>query len=323
MTDYKKIHKSAEQLRKMAERLDQFHAKKKPTSTGNLSKRDAATLERLEQRFVEANVAVTSNLADVTLATAAPAVTLAAPASAVTLAAAGAAAPPAADPAARFDFDAFFGEIADGFVNAQSKLDAASAEYLKQVSTQPHVLPSVFRMPKLNADLKFALEKKEGKAIQLLFFKNESTTTNLNEQSVHFEIVAAPPPVGLLAAPVFVSPLFSKSRRTELLKLIQEFLLPAPNNTAAKTDAALDRKNLVANPDRVIIISVDGDRRFLLTVADNAAAGNVGFWYLDTVDLSLSVLRKFGSPTDPNIGRVADFVFKLGGVQQDFLARLP
>jgi hypothetical protein len=307
-TDYKKIHKSAEQLRKTAERLDQFHAKKKPTRTGELSKRDAATLERLEQRFVEANVAVKSEL---------PSVTLAAAASLT------AAAPPAADPAARFDFDAFFAEIADGFVNAQSKLDVASAQYLKQVSVQPHVLPSVFRMPKLNADLKFALEKKEGKAIQLLFFKNESTTTNLNEQSVHFEIVAAPPPVGMLVAPVSVFPLFSKSRRTELFKLIQEFLLPPPNNTAAKTDSALDRKNLIANPDRVIIISVDGDRRFLLAVADNAAAGNVGFWYLDTEDLSLSVLRKFGSPSDPNIGRVADFVFKLGGVQKDFLAKLP
>jgi len=299
-TDYKKIHKSAERLRKSAERLDQFHAKKKPTRTGKLSKRDAATLERLEQQFVAANVAVKSEL---------PAVITAA------------AAPPA-DPAARFDFDAFFGEIADGFVNAQSKLDVASAEYLKQVSVQPHVLPSVFRMPKLNADLKFALEKKEGKAIQLLFFKNESTTTNLNEQSVHFEIVSAPPPVGLLVAPISVSPVLSKPRRAELFKLIQDFLLPPPNNTPAKTDNALDRKNLVANPDRVIIISVDGDQRFLLTVADNAAAGNVGFWYLETEDVSLSVLRKFGSPSDPNIGRVADFVFKLGGIQKDFLAKL-
>src|SRR5262245_25768312 len=139
-TDYKKIHKSAEHLRKSAERLDQFHSTKKLTRTGKLSKRDAATLERLEQRFVEANVAVKSNLPPVIMAAAAP----------------------AADPAARFDFDGFFAEIADGFVNAQSKLDLASAQYLKQISVQPHVLPSVFRIPKLNADLKFALEKKEG-----------------------------------------------------------------------------------------------------------------------------------------------------------------
>jgi hypothetical protein len=299
--DYKKIHKSAEQLRKTAERLDQFHAKKKPTRTGKLSKRDAATLERLQQRFVEANVAVKSTLPPVVMAAAAP----------------------PADPAARFDFDGFFAEIADGFVNAQSKLDVASAEYLKQVSTKPHVLPSVFRMPKLNADMKFALEKKEGKGLQLLFFKNESTTTNLNEQSVHFEIVAAPPPANLLVAPVTVSVLFSKSRRAELFKIIQDFLLPSPNNTPAKTDSALDRKNLMANPERVIIISVDGDRRFLLTVADNAAAGNVGLWYLDTEGPVVSVLRKFGSPSDPNISQVAKFVFDLGGIQKDFLAKLP
>jgi hypothetical protein len=299
-TDYKKIHKSAEQLRKSAERLQQFHAKKKPARTGKLSKRDSATLERLEQHFAAANATVRTVL---------PAAAMAA-----------AALP---EPAARFDFDGFFAEIADGFVNAQSKLDAASAQYLKQVSGQQHVLPSVFRIPKLDADLKFALEKKVGTGIQLLFYKNESTTTNLNEQAVHFEIIAAPPPPGLLVAPVSVFPLLSKSRRGELFKLIQDYLLPSPNNTAAKTDQALDRKNLIARPDNVIIISVDGDRRFLLTSADGAAAGNVGFWYLETEEFSLTLVRKFGSASDPNIAKVADFVFKLGAIQKDFLSKLP
>lgn len=308
--DYKKISKAAEQLRKSAEQLDQLHAKAKPTRSGKLTKRDSQRLARLEKQFAAADSAVRSMP---------PAAVKPEKQSAQKQAAEK---KEDAEPAARFDFDGFFTEVAEGFINAQSKLDEASAEYLKQVSDKPHVLPSVFRMPKLDADMKFALEKQTGKGIQLLFFKNESTTTNLNEQSVHFEIVAAPPPAGLSISPVVVAPLLSKIRRAELFKAIQDYLLPAPNNTPAKTDAALDRKNLVASPDNVIVIAVN-DRSFLLTVADGKASGNIGVWYFETGDSSfLSVLRKFGLNTDLNIAQVADFIFKLGTAQKEFLSRL-
>ena len=308
--DYKKIRKSAEALQKSAERLDQFHTKAKPTRTGKLSKRDSQRLERLEKQFSAAHNTVKSAL----------------PARAEKQMADKKKEEVAAEPAARFDFDTFFNKVAQGFIDAQSKLDVASAEYLKQVSAQPHVLPSVFRMPKLDASMKFALEEGKNKGLQLLFFKNESTTTNLNEQSVHFEIVAAPPPAGLSISPVIVSPLLSKTKRAELFQSIQDFLLPPPNATPAKTDAALDRKNLVANPDNVIIISVSGDRSFLLTVADGKGSGNIGVWYWETGETAeksfLSVLRKFGSPMDHNIAQVRDFVLNLGTAQKEFLSKL-
>lgn len=302
--DYKKIRKSAEALQKSAERLDQFHAKAKPTRSGKLSKRDSERLQRLEKQFSTANATVRNVL----------------PARAEKQMAEK---QKDEEPAARFDFDKFFTEVAEGFINAQSKLDVASAEYLKQVSGQPHVLPSVFRMPKLNADMKFALEKQTGKGIQLLFFKNESTTTNLNEQSVHFEIVAAPPPAGLSISPVLVSPLLSKTKRADLFKAIADYSLPG--QTPAGTDKLLDRKNLVASPDNVIVIAVNGDQNLLLTVADGKAAGNIGVWYWfwDTPQTSfLTLLRKFGLNTDPNIAQVADFVFNLGTVQKEFLSKL-
>ena len=309
--DYKKIVKSAEQLRKSAEQLDQFHAKAKPTRSGKLSKRDSERLVRLKKKFSAAQTTVKS-----AIPAAAKPEKQSAPKQAAEK-------KEEAEPSARFDFDGFFTEVAEGFINAQTRLDAASAEYLKQVSEKPHVLPSVFRMPKLNAEMKFALEKEVGKGIQLLFYKNESTTTNLNEQSVHFEIVAAPPPAGVSVSPVIVSPVLAKDRRTELFKAIGDYLLPAPNNTPAKTDNALDRKNLVANPDNVIIIAINSNRSFLLTVADGKASGNIGVWYLEMAESPfLSVLRKFGLNTDPNIAQVADFIFKLGTAQKKFLADL-
>lgn len=297
-TDFKAIHQSAEKLRVSAEELQEFHSEeKKLTRAGQLSKRDSAKLERLEAQFVEANAAVRNLL---------PAVRDA-----------------AKDPIP-FEFGDFFKKVADGFIKAQQNLDAASAQYLTAVSNQPHALPSVFRIPRVSADVKFALEHKDGKSINLLFFKDEDTATTLNQQTVQFEIVSAPPPAGLLVAPVSAFPVLSKSRRAELFKLIKDYKFPA---NPAQTDSLLDRPRLVADPDTVIIVSVDGDSRFLLTVASNATPGNVGFWYLEiapqTNEVSLAAIRKFGSGADPNIGKVGEFIFKLGTMQKEFLTKLP
>lgn len=294
--DLKKIQQSAEKLRVSADRLQKFHSqKKKLTRTGQLSKRDLAMLERLEAQLVAANMAVREVLP--------------------------AAAARDEDPVP-FEFGEFFKKVSEGFIKAQQNLDAASAQYLAAVSEQPHALPSVFRIPRVTADVKFALEHTKGETINLLFFKDEDVATTRNQQAVQFEIVSAPPPAGLLVGPVSVFPVLSKSRRAELFKIIQDFKLPGM--TPAQTNAALDRPKLVADPDTVIIISVDGDNRFLLTVASNATPGNVGFWYLEIVpEVSVAVIRKFGSGTDPNIGKVGEFIFKLGTMQKEFLAKLP
>src|SRR5215213_1624144 len=301
--DFEKIHQSAEKLRVSADQLEKFHSqKKKLTRAGELLKRDSARLERLEAQFVAANLAVQEVLPAAPTAEAA-----------------------AAQDPVPFEFGEFFKKVADGFIRAQENLDAASARYLTAVSKQPHALPSVFRIPRVAADVKFALEHKEGKTFNLLFFKNEDSATTLNQQTVQFEIVSAPPPAGLLVAPVSAFPVLSKSRRAELFKLIQEFKLP--NMNAAQTNRALDRPRLVADPDTVIIISVDGDSRFLLTAASNATPGNVGFWYLEIApesnEVSLAVIRKFGSGTDPNIGKVGEFIFNVGTMQKEFLTKLP
>ena len=294
--DFEKISESTEKLRASAENLRKFHRSKKLTKSGAITKRDAARLERLEARFGEASANVRKILPVAEMAESQP------------------------EPAI-FEFDEFFQKVSAGFIKAQQNLDAASAQYLTAVSKQPHALPSVFRIPRVAADVKFALEKTAEKGIQLLFYKNENTATSRNEQTVQFEIVAAPPPAGLVVAPVSAFPILGKSRRAELFKLIQDYLLPSPNNTPTKTDQALDRPRLMKDPDTVLIVSVDPDTRFLLTVAE-AGAGNVGFWYLETDPVKLAVLRKFGSSSDPNIDVVGAFILKLGALQKEFLAKL-
>src|SRR3954463_14048522 len=104
--DYKKISKSAEQLQKSAEQLDQFHAKAKPTRSGKLTKRDSERLARLEKKFSTAHDKVRSTLP----AAAAKPEKQRAPKQMAEK-------KEDAEPAARFDFDGFFTEVAQGFID--------------------------------------------------------------------------------------------------------------------------------------------------------------------------------------------------------------
>jgi hypothetical protein len=298
--DYDEIHKSAEEFRKAAEALKDFHAKKKLTRSGQLYKSDAKRLEGLERRLAESQA---------TLVVAMPPI----------LAARGLA--DNREEPQTIDLDQFFAAVGTGFLKAQRNLDAASSEYLKTVSGQPHILPSIFRIPKMSAEVKFAVDKIDQETVGLIFYKEQQKAQTLNQQSVQFEIVSAPPPQGTPVAPVIASVVLSKTRRAEILDAVKAYRLPG-DNTGTTTDNRLDRPNLLQDRDTVIIIAIDGDKRFLLAAANLAAAGNVGVWYFDAQPPSLAVLRKFGSPADPNITFVRDFITMLGNTQKAFLNKL-
>lgn len=295
--DYDKLHAPVEELSGAVKALRDFHASKKLTAANQLYKRDAKKLERLERRLAESQSKLVAALPPTLVAA-------------------------EKEESVAFKFDEFFTSVADGYIKAQRNLDAASVEYLKAVSGQPHVLPSIFKIPKLAAEVKFALDKVEGQAVQFIFFKNQTTSETRNEQTVNFEIVAAPPPHGMVApppaalvAPVIVTAVFSKAGRAEIFDAIRN--LPG----GANTDKALDRPNLLQDPDAVIIIAVDGDRRLLLAAANQAAPGNVGVWYFETEPPALVVARKFGGATDVNIQRLRDLVARLGEAQKKFLSQ--
>lgn len=293
--DYDRLHASTEDFRKAVEALQDFHAKKTLTRDNRLRKTDAKKLERLERQLADSQL---------NLAAAMPATLAATDTEEV-----------------RFDFDQFFKSVADGYIKAQGGLDDASMEYLKSVSGQPHVLPSIFKIPKLAAEVKFALDKVEGETVQFIFFKNQTTSETRNEQTVNFEIVAAPPPAGMvtptpapaLVAPIIVTTVFSKTRRAEIFDAIKK---------APGTDANLDRPNLLLDPDAVIILALDGGR-LLLMAANKNAPGNVGVWYLATNPPVLVAARKFGGGTgaDANIIVMRDLISTLGEAQKKFLSK--
>lgn len=311
--DYDKLDESAEDFREAAKALRDFHATKKLTRDNRLYKRDEKKLEGLERRLAESQLK---------LADALP------PPSPVDALTRQFGAERNSEVSAKSNLDEFFVSVANGYIRAQQNLDTASAEYLRMSLGQPHVLPSIFKIPKLTAEVKFALEKIDKETVGIIFHKTHTSSATLNEQTVHFDIVAAPPPPGVVAqpptdalmSPVFVTTVFSKSRRAEIFDAIRKYKLPG--NSDAQTDAKLDRPNLLQDPDAVIILTLDGDRRFLLATANAGGAGNVGVWYFESETPALAAVRKFGGATDANIALLRDLVVRLGDAQKRFLNKL-
>ena len=92
------------------------------------------------------------------------------------------------------EFGRFFSAVGDSLVRAQQEMDRKSAVYIEETRNHPHALPSTFRIPKISADIKFALQSVQGSKVNLLFYSKHKQSEEKHEQSLKFDIVAAPPP---------------------------------------------------------------------------------------------------------------------------------
>jgi hypothetical protein len=80
-------------------------------------------------------------------------------------------------------FESFLHRMSRGLVDAQQLLDVESANYLTSIADKPHILPSIFRVPKLSAKMRFALKVGKGAGLNLLFFSRRTETESQNEQA--------------------------------------------------------------------------------------------------------------------------------------------
>lgn len=195
------------------------------------------------------------------------------------------------------DMDKFFTGVAGSLIAAQKQLDINSAEYISEVSGTQFLLPSVFRIPKLSAEMKFAVNKADEHGVNLFFFKDLTTDQASNQQSVQFDIVAAPLPPDIPRSPVLVAVLLDASTRTNVLAKIT-----TPPWTSATAN-------------KVLIYQIRNGE-FLLSFADNT---NVGLWYANLNDGGgQAVLRPFSAAGNEATPFQAT-VLALGQQQADFL----
>lgn len=188
-----------------------------------------------------------------------------------------------AEPKEELDFGSFLTEIGDSIVDTQQQLDEQSRQYLEGIKQQPHILPSVFRIPKVSANIKFGMRKSSEKGFNIIINKQSETDETTLNQSMQFEILSVPPPpdfqqqfYNLVPSVRFI---FSSAQRTAIFNDIERYKVRSDQSSGLKKDMLLEHQN------DVLILQVEPTTKkdhedYLITYADESADKNVGIWLL-------------------------------------------
>jgi hypothetical protein len=225
--------------------------------------------------------------------------------------------PPDAGEGVSFSFDEFLTSVGMAMLNAQRQLDERSSDYLKESQQQPHVLPAIFRVPKLSASMKFAFEKRDDKKMNLVFYSAGSQQSTQHQQEIEFDIVSAPAPAEAMAE------LRQKSPRVDLI------LDPKQRDTiiAAARGAKLSKPTSKLPDDfeagRCLLIALSAAAQYLMIYADTKQDGNVGMWRLTAGEPDrLEVIYRFDKKSADAEVSFQVLVNELADRQRDFLDSL-
>jgi len=204
-------------------------------------------------------------------------------------------------------FAEFITSVGQAVADAQTSLDAASRVY----SAGKPLLPTLFRIPKLSAEMRFALNVEQGKKVSLVFFSETQKAAAEHQQAISFDVVSTPPPPELLAAmqretPVLPLVLDELQRATVFAAVAQAQAKMAPATLAeVEPDRLLgDAAHAQDTRDRALIIAADDPgstgaaTQFLLLAANpakNASRHAVGIWSVDVAKAQLNAVLQFSS----------------------------
>lgn len=111
----------------------------------------------------------------------------------------GADAAPAEGGDARITLSEFFQYVGNGVIDAQKTLDRQSAAYVQaQGGGAAPSLPTVYRVPKVSAEIQFAIESTKSESLNILVASRDEEKRRSMQQKIAFDIVAMPPPPELL-----------------------------------------------------------------------------------------------------------------------------
>ena len=210
----------------------------------------------------------------------------------------------------RLGFSQFLSNIGTAMLDTQRELDAQSLTYLQENSQNRHVLPSIFRLPKLSAEMKFALEKQDERTVNLVFFKNQTMAKEMHQQSIKFDLVSAPPPPDAMAAIQTPVPEVSLVLRAAERKQVLDAGFAAKGDNTLPADA---------DPDRVVILGVEPQLGYIVMYAAKAGKNNVGVWLFRKE--TFRGIYKFDQENDDAERFLRKFVSDLAAEQQSVLAK--
>ncbi|MCB0583561.1 MAG: hypothetical protein KDD10_30050 [Phaeodactylibacter sp.] len=219
-------------------------------------------------------------------------------------------------------FSDFLSKIGESVVQSQKKLDQKSIEYLSSIRDRPYLPPTLFRIPKIEAELKVALEEKDQTGLNVILFSRQSEMSRLNQQSLRLEIAAVPPSPDLLKGIQDHTPrvdfLFDHLERKEVFDLLIK--LGAALEKLPLT-RQVERMHREENRERVLIWPIPTKSCYLLLFAGEFSQNDVGIWFLDKNKASLEPVVRIDLKEKPseNQAPFREFVFELGLAQQKLL----
>jgi hypothetical protein len=150
----------------------------------------------------------------------------------------------------RVSIQTFFESISHSLSEAQKTLDDHSAEYLQGIAGKDYLPPAVFRLPRLKAQLKFAMREVTSSGFDIVVFTKRKEQEELQEQTIDFEMVSAPPAVEVV-------------RDVDRMALQVRFVLLGPESRRLGTElgAWLEAHGSRASDrDRALITQFERDR---------------------------------------------------------------
>jgi hypothetical protein len=225
-------------------------------------------------------------------------------------------------------FDDFLQRMSKTVVTAQRQLDAESGQYLAEVAAdqkKSHVMPSVFRLPKLSAQMKFSLDVQQSQSLNLIFFRHDGSETSRNEQSIDFDIVSIPAPPDAPAAVRAIGPrldlVLDPLDRGRVLDAIRA--TPTASGLEPILEAAQD------SPEQVLLLGLmreDGLQRYLVLFADSSPDADehaVGMWlaaFPDDGPPALETVYRLTRKNGQSEGHLKDVVLAVAARQVEFFA---
>lgn len=219
-------------------------------------------------------------------------------------------------------FDDFLGRISRSMVKTQETLDTESARYLAATAGKGHILPSIFRLPKLSAQMRFALDVEETEGLNLIFYKRDEKTTSRNEQAIDFDIVSVPAPPDARSAVLAISPrldlVLDPFERSAVVDAISK--QPATGTNGPLVQAA-------SNPTDLVILALmpeENVQRYLVLFAQaKGTEKSVGTWRLTVLAGGAAVLETvypLNRKNAENEGLLREVVLAAAERQKQFLA---
>ncbi len=243
----------------------------------------------------------------------------------------------------RTSFGDFISSVGRSVADAQSDLDREARNHVaRSKSLGGPLLPTLYRIPKLSAEVKFAFEKRTDRGLNLLFFSKKENSSEEHQQSISFDIVAVPPPPELverLESGVPAVRLVLEPRvRERIFKAIRGAVFDKPDkggNLDSKDEEILTETigaglvPIPAKADRVIILESvpNPNEEYVLVLASQDAATvpshRIGIWHMGmkpAVSFNTSLRFEQKNYATTNQSPLRSLMAALGDQQAEVLA---